>query len=168
MPVATFFKRGIMMARAPRATLCCPVAGREALGSSAIQRPNRGRMLCSRDDLRMQRAGRIIGSFGRVGIPGHQDADLLPAKSLRIIDSGDFTLASSEREHPSIGMFENSGDCMRRFMGVARRRLGSGGRARDKRMPAEAENRQLLIARHIDLSIRHDRHDIGVAGHVGP
>jgi hypothetical protein len=41
------------LARTSRAKLCCPVAGREALGSSAIERPNRGRILCSRDGLRM-------------------------------------------------------------------------------------------------------------------
>ena len=57
---------------------------------------------------------------------------------------------------------------MRRRMGIERRRLCRGGRGRDKRSPAEAENRQLLIARHKDMSIRHDRHDIGVGGRVGP
>jgi hypothetical protein len=38
-------------------------------------------------------------------------------------------------------MFENAGDFMRRLMGIEGRRLGRGGRPRDKRMPAEAENR---------------------------
>ena len=104
----------------------------------------------------------------RVGIPGHEDADLLPTKRFRIIDSRDFTGASSECEHRSVDMFENPGDFMRRLRGIERRRPGRGGRAHDKRMPAEAENRQLLVARHKDMSIRHDRHDIGVASGVAP
>ena len=139
---------------------------REALGWSAIRWPNCGRSLGSRDGLRMQRPGRIIGPLGRVGIPRHQDAGLLPTKSFRIIDSRDCTGPSSEREHRSVGMFENPGDCMWRHIGLHRRGRGGGGR--DKPMPAEAENRQLFVARHIDLSIRHDRHDIGVGDHVGP
>jgi hypothetical protein len=62
----------------PRAKLCCSAVGLEALRSSAIRRPNRGRGLGSGDGLRTQRAGRIIGcSFNRVGIAGHQDADLV-------------------------------------------------------------------------------------------
>jgi hypothetical protein len=92
----------------------------------------------------MQRASRIIGSLDRLGIPGHQDAGLVPTKGFRSIDSRDFTGASSEREHRSVDMFENPGDFMRRLMGIERRRLGRGDRARDKRMPAEAENRQPL------------------------
>jgi hypothetical protein len=107
--------------------------------------------------LRTQRAGRIVSSLDGVGIPGHQDAGLLPSKSFQIIDSRNFTTASSEREHGSVDMFENPGDFMRRLRGIERRRLGRGGRAHDKRMPAEAENRQLSIARHKDVSICHKR-----------
>ena len=40
--------------------------------------------------------------------------------------------------------------------------------AGDKRSTAEAKNRQLSIARHKHVSIRHDRHDIGVGGRVVP
>jgi hypothetical protein len=75
---------------------------------------------------------------------------LLPTKTLRIIDSRDFTGASSEREYRSVGMFENPSDFMRGLMGSERCPLGRGDRARDKPMPAEAENRQLSIARHKD------------------
>ena len=146
----------------------CPAAGREALRSSPIRRPNRGRGLCPANSLRTQRAGRIIGSLNRVGIALHQDADLLATTSVRIIDLHDFAGAGPEGQHRSVGMFENPGDFMRRHRGIERRRLCRGGRARAKWMPAEAENRQLLIARHKHPSIRHDRHDIGVEAGVGP
>ena len=144
------------------------LSGRRPRSASIVSDPaakSRAKALARRDGLRTQRAGRIIGcSLDRVGIAGHQDADLLPTKSVRIIDPRDFTGASPEGQHRSIGMFENPGDFMRRRMGIERRRLCRGGRGRDKRSPAEAENRQLLIARHKHLSIRHDRHDIGVGG----
>ena len=116
----------------------------------------------------MQRAGRIIGSLDRVGIAGHQDADLASAKCVRIIDLRDFSGAGPEGQHRPVGMFEKPGDFMRRRICIERRRLCRGFHARDKRMPAEAENRQLLIARHKHPSIRHDRHDIGVEAGVGP
>jgi hypothetical protein len=48
----------------------------------------------------------------RAGHMGHRDADLFPTKSFRIIDSRDFTGASSEHEHRSVDMFENPGDFM--------------------------------------------------------